>query len=194
MDGIDLDFNDFLAPFDGLEGLFIMLESDYANVCYTKMILWHRNDLRGLIFHRHHYCLDEKSPYWEEYCDSPLGEGGFLANLLRATKLECAGFYGEISQLQKWPSKRCVPRPFPQVTTFTLYGKARPKAQVFQRRCGWRWLTTSQNHTDLGRSSPEWATPPRRSPGPDEGERRVRRQHILGKHSRNLWIRKRLRN
>ena len=58
IDRIDLDFIDFLAPFEGLEDLFVMFESDYADIRYANTILRHRDTLRRLVFHkRYYYCL-----------------------------------------------------------------------------------------------------------------------------------------
>jgi len=52
---------------------------------------------------RGHYCMAEKAPYWEEYCDSSLEdtEGGGFAEILRETKLESVGVCGEPSRFQK---------------------------------------------------------------------------------------------
>ncbi len=52
------------------------------------MILHHRDTLRRLVFHRRHYCIAEYTPYWEEYCDSPLEEaqGGGFAEILHETE------------------------------------------------------------------------------------------------------------
>ena len=100
---LEFELIDFLAPFDSLENLFLMFESDYADECYAEMILHHRDTLRRLVFHRRYYCLDEKAPYWEEYCDSSLEEteGGGFADINRKTKLESVGVCGEPSKLQK---------------------------------------------------------------------------------------------
>ena len=93
----------FLAPLDSLEDLFLMFESDYAGEGYAQMILRHRDTLRRLVYHRRHYCMAEKAPYWEQFCDSSIDEkeGAGFAEVLRETKLESAGVCGEPSKLQR---------------------------------------------------------------------------------------------
>lgn len=81
MHEMEFDVVDFLAPFDGLEDLFLMLQSDCVDECYAKMILRHRDTLQRLVYHRRHYCMAEKAPYWKEYCDSCLEDtegGGYI--------------------------------------------------------------------------------------------------------------------
>lgn len=99
----DVDKVDFLAPFHSLEDLFLMFDTNYANECYVEMILRHQETLRRLVYHKRHYCLDPKAPYWKEYCDSSYykNEGGLFAEVLRKTKLESAGVCEEPSKLQK---------------------------------------------------------------------------------------------
>ena len=98
---IEFDSVDSLAPFHGLEDLFLIFQSDYADKYYIKTILRYRDTLRRLVFYRRYYCKAEKAPYWEEYCDNPLDktEGGGFANVLNKTKLEYIGVYKEPSTL-----------------------------------------------------------------------------------------------
>lgn len=103
MHEIEFDLVNFLPPFDRLEDLFLMFHSDFADECYAEMVLRHRGSLRRLIYHRRHYCMAEKAPYWEEYCDTPLQDTedrGFI-EILREAELECAGICGEPSKLQR---------------------------------------------------------------------------------------------
>lgn len=60
---VEFDLLDFLAPFNGLEDLFLIFQSDYADECYAQMLLRHRDTLRRLVYHRRHYCMAEKAPY-----------------------------------------------------------------------------------------------------------------------------------
>ena len=134
MEEIKFSIVDFLSPFNGLEDLFLMFDSDYAEKYYAEMILHHRDTLRRLVFHRRHYCMAEKAPYWQQYCDSSLEEteGGGLAKVFWETKLESAGVYGEPSELQN--SFRSIPsRGLPEIVAFALYGEGGAKAQNFQR-------------------------------------------------------------
>lgn len=63
MEEFEFEYVDFLAPFDALEDLFLMFDSDYEDENYIDTILHHRDTLRRLVFHRRHYCLDEEAPY-----------------------------------------------------------------------------------------------------------------------------------
>ena len=183
-DGIDLDFIDFLAPFRGLEDLFIMFDADYADEHYTETILPHRDTLRRLVFHRRHYCLAENSPYWEEYCDSSLDEmeGGGLAKVLRETDLESVGICGKPSQLQKSLRSAAANVESLKLLHLRFTGKAERKP---------RFLEESEAYADS--PPPEWrrayfeaaqngTTPPPRSPGPSEAEFRARWERIQGEN------------
>lgn len=77
---LEFDLIDFLVSLDSIEESFLMLQSGQADECYVQMILRRRDNLRGLVYRRRHYCMTEKAPYWEEYCDSSLEEteGGKL--------------------------------------------------------------------------------------------------------------------
>ena len=100
---VEFDFIDFLASLHSLEDLFLMFQSNHADKYYFQMILRHRDTLRRLVFHRRHYCMAEKAPYWAQFCDSSLDEteGGGFADVLRQTKLHCVGVCGEPSKLQE---------------------------------------------------------------------------------------------
>ncbi|MCJ1271703.1 hypothetical protein MMC22_011608 [Lobaria immixta] len=91
---------DFLAPFDALEDLFLMFDSNYADKTYINTILHHRDTLRRLVFHRRYYLLAEEAPYWEEFCDSSGDGDGELAELLLKSELQSAGICGLPSELQ----------------------------------------------------------------------------------------------
>ena len=49
--------HDFLAVFWTLEDLFLLFDTEFADWCYVKMILQHRDTLRRLVYHRRQCCL-----------------------------------------------------------------------------------------------------------------------------------------
>ena len=102
MEEFEINSVDFLAPFDALEDLFLMFESDSSDGNYIDAILHHRSTLRRLVFHRRHFCMAEKAPCFEEFCDSPTDEmkdGGF-AKILLESELQSAGICAPPSELQ----------------------------------------------------------------------------------------------
>ena len=101
MDLRELHAIDFLAPFTGLEDLFLMFESDFADTIYIDMILRHRGKLRSLVYHKRYLCTDEL--YEEEYRDSSLldSEGVRFADVLCETEFESVGVCGKPSSAQK---------------------------------------------------------------------------------------------
>ena len=103
MEHVEFEVIDFLAPFNGLQDLFLMFQSAYADEYYVQTILRYRGTLRRLVYHRRYFCMAEVGPYQEEYCDSSLEdtEGGRFADILRETQLESIGVCREPSKLQK---------------------------------------------------------------------------------------------
>lgn len=174
----DLQLVDFLAPFDSLEQLFLMFDSDYADIHYVEMILRHRDTLRRLVYHRRTYCLAEKAPYWEEYRDSSQeGEScdGF-ASILCETKLEGAGVCGEPSKLQESFQSIAPGVDSLKLLHLRFTGKAERKPKFLKE--------TDAYDRDL--PSPEFngQTPPQRSPEPSEAEFRIRWEQIQGENWR----------
>ena len=94
---------DFLAPFHNLKDLFLMFESLYIDSYYGEMIQRHQDTLRRLIYQRRNYCIDEASPYFEEYNDVSLGSPGFewLIEIILQSQLKIAGICVAPSVLQK---------------------------------------------------------------------------------------------
>ena len=72
IDGLEWDITHFLALFDNLEDMFLLFDADCADRYYAESILHHRDTLRRLVYHRRHFSLDEKAPYWNEHSDSTL--------------------------------------------------------------------------------------------------------------------------
>lgn len=188
MHGMEFDVIDFLAPFDGLEDLFLMFQSDYADEYYAKMILRHRDTLRRLVYHRRHYCMTEKAPYWEEDCDSSLEdtEGGGFAEIVRETKLERAGVCGEPSKLQKSFQSIASRVDSLKLLHLRFTGKAERKPKFFKESEAYGGNSPSPefNRAYIEAHRNE-TTPPRRSPGPTEAEFRIRWEQIQGENWRN---------
>ncbi len=183
---MEFDFVDFLAPFDGLKDLFLMLQSNYADKYYAEMILHHRDTLRRLVFHRRHYCMAEKAPYWEEYCDSPLEEaqGGGFAEILRETKLESAGVCGEPSKLQKSFQSIASRVDSLKLLHLRFTGKAERKPKFFKEGEAYGDLPSSEFSRACLEAQRNGTTPPPRSPGPSEAEFRIRWERIQGENWR----------
>jgi len=185
---MEFDFVDFLAPFDGLEDLFLMFQSDYADKYYAEMILHHRDTLRRLVFHRRHYCMAEKAPYWEEYCDSSLEEteGGGFPEILRETKLKSSGVCGEPSKLQKSSQSIASRVDSLKLLHLRFTGKAVRKPRFFKESEAYGGNSPSPEfnraYIEAQRSG---TTPPRRSPGPSEAEFRIRWEQIQGENWRD---------
>lgn len=182
-DEMQHDVVDFLAPFDGLEDLFLMFDSDFADEYYAEMILRHRDTLRRLVFHRRQYCMAEKAPYWEEYCDSSLDEtgGGGLAELLCELKLESAGICGEPSKLQKSFQSIASRVDSLRLLHLRFTGKAKRKPKFFKESEAYGGNSPSPEfNRAYFKAQRNGTTPPRRSPGPSEAEFRMRWEQIQG--------------
>lgn len=182
----EFDLIDFLAPFDGLEDLFLMFQSNYADQYYGEMILRHRDTLRRLVYHRRHYCLAEKAPYWEEYCDSSLEEteGGGFAEILRGTKLESVGVCGEPSKLQTSFQSVASTVNSLKLLHLRFTGKAERKPKFFNESEAYDDLASTEFTRAYFEAQRNGTTPPRRSPGPSKAEFRIRWEQIQGENWR----------
>ena len=182
MDGMEFDLIDFLAPFDRLQHLFVMFDSDYADEYYVEMILRHRDTLRKLVFHRRHYCLAEKAPYWEDYCDSSLDEteGGGLAKILCETKLESAGICGEPLKLQKSFSSIASSVCSLKLLHLRFTGKAERKPRFFKEYEAFGDPPSSEFGRAYFEAQQNGTTPPQRSPGSSQAEFRITWEQIQG--------------
>ena len=180
---------DFLAPFERLEKLFVMFDSDYADRFYVEMILRHRDTLRRLVFHRRYYCLAEQAPYWEEYCDSSVEEepGNGFARILFETKLEGAGVCAAPSKLQKSLQAVAIGIDSLKLLHLRFTGKAERKP---------KFLNDSDAYYDRPEASPQFlrassearrngTTPPRSFLEPSEAEFRIRWEKIQGENWRD---------
>ena len=172
IDGMESDMIDLLAPFKGLEDLFLLFDSDYADGYYAEMILRHGDTLRRLVYHRRHYCMAEKAPYWEEYCDSSLddAEGGGFADILRETKLESAGVCGEPLKLQKSFQSIASRVNSLKLLHLRFTGKAERKPKFFKEDEAYGDSPSSEVGRAYFEAQRNGTTPPRRSPGPSEAD------------------------
>ena len=186
IDGMESDMIDLLAPFKGLEDLFLLFDSDYADGYYAEMILRHGDTLRRLVYHRRHYCMAEKAPYWEEYCDSSLdnAEGGGFADILRETKLESAGVCGEPLKLQKSFQSIASRVNSLKLLHLRFTGKAERKPKFFKEDEAYGDSPSSEVGRAYFEAQRNGTTPPRRSPGPSEAEFRIRWEQIQGENWR----------
>ena len=164
-----------------------MFYSDYRNRFYFQMILRHRHTLRRLVYHRREYCLAEKAPYWEEYCDSSLGEDGSdgVAIILQETKLESLGVCGEPSQLQESFQGKVSTVQSLKLLHLRFTGKTERKPKFLTE---YEAYMEDSPPPEFDRAYAEarrnGTTPPRRSPGPSEAEFRIRWEQIQGENWR----------
>lgn len=186
MHEMEYDMIDFLAPFNGLEDLFLMFQSDYADEYYAKMILRHRDTLRRLVYHRRHYCMAEKAPYWEEYCDSSMEdtEGGGFAEILRETKLESVGVCGEPSKLEKSFQSIASGANSLKLLHLRFTGKAERKPKFFKEGEAYEDPPSPELGQAYFEAQRNGTTPPRRSLSPSEAEFRIRWEQIQGENWR----------
>jgi len=185
LDGMTDEFIDFLAPFRSLEDLFVLFESFYADQEYVGSIYAHRSTLRRLVYHRRQYCLEEKAPYFEEYCDNSLEEVSGLEKILQENRLESLGLCAEPLMLQK--TFQDIAR---QVYSLKLLhlrftGKAERKPRLLKSDADYegdepseRWARARETATENG------TPPPPRSPGPTEAEIRETWEQIQGRNWR----------
>jgi hypothetical protein len=183
----EFDLVDFLLPFNRLEDLFLMFESDYADQCYAKMVLRYRNTLRRLVFHRRHYCMAEKAPYWEEYCDSSLEdtEGGAFGEIFRETKLESVGLCGEPSKLQKSFQSFASRLHSLRLLHLRFTGKVERKPKFFNEIEAYGDSPSADFVRAYSEAERNGTRLPRHSPGPSEAEFRVRWEKIQGESWRD---------
>lgn len=177
---------DFLAPFDSLEDLFLEFQAQYANWCYVEMVLHHRDTLRRLVYRRRHYCMGEKAPYYEEYCDSSLEkrEDGGFADILCETNLESVGVCSEPSQLQEsFQSMACTVNSL-KLLHLRFTGKAERKPKFFKESEAYGDLPSSESSRAYFEAQQNGTTPLKRSPGPTEAEFRIRWEQIQGENWR----------
>lgn len=157
----------FLAPFACLEDLFVLFEPPFADSCYVEPILKSRETLQRLVYHRRDYCLANKSPYFEEFCDSNLDEteSGF-PKLLRETRLESAGICAEPVTLRKVlrdaaPTMRSL-----KLLRLRFTGKVAPKPRYLKNADD---FYEDRPYSEFLRAANEAGTaPPPRYPGPDD--------------------------
>ena len=189
-EGIILDpgMVDFLALFDGLEKLFLMLDSDYTDNIYFEMILRHRDTLRRLVYHRRSYCLAEKAPYWEEYCDDSLEkerEGDGFERILCETKLECAGVCDVPSELQESFQNIALGVDSLKLLHLRFTGKAKRKPKFLRETDAYEGDLPSPEFTRAYiEAQRNGTTPPQRSPEPSGAEFRFRWEQIQGENWR----------
>ena len=179
---------DFLAPFNHLEDLFLMLESDWADRCYTASILRHRSSLRTLIYHRRHYCMVENSPYYEEYQDSPLEhtKGGNFVDVLHGTMLKTLGVCDDPSMLRENLQQVAPTMDSLRLLHLRFTGKVERKPKFFNEQDTYEGDPFHED--DWARAcvearQDEFALP-RISPPPTELEFRARWEKIQGENWR----------
>lgn len=182
IDGLEWDVTHFLVPFDSLEDLFLMFDADYADRYYAEHILHHRDTLRRLVYHRRRFCLDDKSPYREEYCDSTLEEmEDVVARILHVTKLESAGVCAEPSKLQNSFQSIASTVQSLKLLHLRFTGKAERKPKFFKESENYGDTLFLEGFVEAIRYG---KAPPQRSPGPSEAESRIRWQQIQGENWR----------
>ena len=185
--GMECEVIDFLAPFDSLKDLFLMFYSDYTNEYYFQMILRHRDTLRRLVYHRRHYCMADKAPYWQEYCDSSLEEteGDGFADIFRETKLERLGVCGEPSKLQESFHSMASTVHSLKLLHLRFTGKAERKPKFFKESEAYGDNSPSPEFTRAYfEAQRNGTTPPQRSPGPSKAELRIRWEQLQGENWR----------
>lgn len=183
----ELEMVDFLAPFSSLEEVFLMFDSDYNDSFYVEMVLRHRETLRRLVYHRRSYCLAEKAPYYEEYCDDSLeeGQGDGFGKILCHTKLESAGVCGEPSKLEESFQSIALRVDSLRLLHLRFTGKAERKPKFLKEIDAYDGDMPSPEFTRAYiEAQRNGTTPPQRSPEPSEAEFRIRWEQIQGENWR----------
>lgn len=183
--GMEYNVIGFLAPFNGLKDLFLLFDCGYANEYYAKAILYHRDTLRRVVFHRRHFCIAVKAPYSQQYCDSSLeGSEGELTDVFRETTLESAGICGEPSTLQKSFQSIAYSVDSLRLLHLRFTGKAKRKPRFFEESNAYGDSPSSDFMGAWLEALRSGTTPPRPSPGPSEAEFRIRWEQIQGENWR----------
>ena len=162
---------DFLSPFNSLEDLFIMFESDFNNKPYYKMILRHRETLRRLVYHRRNYAHEDTIPCHGGYYDVPLRpQDGEFAHILHETKLECVGVCGKPRVLQKSFQSRASALVSLKLLHLRHAGKVEPRRKFHYEPKGYTDLESepeegSTEGSENGTTSPFESVPS--TPDPD---------------------------
>lgn len=185
LDGMSDQFIDFVAPFRSLEDLYVLFESLYADQYYVDSIYAHRSTLRRLVYHRRQYCLEEKAPYFEEYCDNPLEEVSGLEKILQENKLESLGLCAEPSMLRKIFQDTARHVNSLELLHLRFTGKAERRPKFLKNDADYESDGPSEQWTRARQTAiANGTTPPPHPPGPTEAEIRETWEQIQGRNWR----------
>ena len=165
---------DILAVFWKLEDLFLVFDAEFADWCYVKLILQHRDTLRRLVYQRRQCCLTSTRLLlgFGEYQDAPSltaeryfdqisqrengdtdehirTRGKDLVNIFQSTQLQSAGFCTSPSELQKCPKGRASIIDSLKLLDLRFTGKKKRRPRIFNdvssaRKTSWETIQSKQ--------------------------------------------------